>query len=55
MSEPEIKELLSKGFNPASAPTYRAIYKTTFNKDAPSCACNNGKIYQDLKEHFKIK
>ncbi len=55
MNEQQIKELLEKGFIPASAPVYRTLWETTFNKKPQGCACNNHKIYQDLKLHYKIK
>lgn len=55
MTEEQIKSLLANGFNPKSVPVYRSLWKSVFNKEPQGCACHNQKIYQDLKDHYKIK
>jgi hypothetical protein len=54
ISENEIIKTLNEGYRPDYFKKYKEMWTQTFNKQATGCACNANKLYQDLKQYYKI-
>ncbi len=55
MTQEEIITILSGGYQPQSFQTYRKIYKQTFGNEAGRCGCVAQRVYNELKNYYKIK
>lgn len=55
LTNEEIVDLLKAGFLPKNMGIYRLLYKKAFNKEPHPCDCNDVKVFDSIKNYFKVK
>lgn len=51
----EIITLLMKGYDPQYFQKYREYTKMIFGKEPPTCGCEAQRLFNNLKNYFKIE